>query len=148
MAWQSVNSDTFKPRLSSAELTALQAGHLPDGVTDALSDLVTQVVDEVRGYVQAGGNTLGVAGTLPSRLVSAALSIVRFRLATRLPVASLSTDARRREYEDAMRLLERVAEGRFAVEEPTTGDTESVSGTGPSMTERTRYFDRTSQDGI
>jgi hypothetical protein len=136
-----------KPRLSSTELTALQSVDLPSGVTDALADLVTQVVDEVRGFIQAGGNNLGAAGTLPSRLVSAAISIIRFRLSTRFPVKMLDTDARKREHDDAMKLLDRVADGKFAIEEPATGDTESAGGGGPSMAAKTLERDRASQDG-
>ena len=147
MSWQSITSTTVKPRLSATELSALQSSGLPSGVTDALTDLVTQVVDEVRGYIQAGGFNLGAAGTLPSRLVSAALAIIRFRLSTRFPVKMLDTDARQREYDDAMKLLDRVADGKFAVEEPTTGDTESTGGPEPTMTDRTLTFNRDNQDG-
>lgn len=147
MAWTSLTSATVKPRLSATELSALQSSGLPDGVTDALADLVTQVVDEVRGYVQAGGFNLGAAGTLPSRLVSAATAIIRFRLGTRFPLKMLDTEARQREYDDAIKLLDRVAAGKFAVEEPTTGDTESSGGPGPSLTDKTLTFNRDNQDG-
>lgn len=148
MAWSTVSSSTVKPRLSATELAALQSSDLPSGVTDALADLVTQVVDEVRGYVQSGGFTLGAAGTLPSRLISAAISIIRYRLATRFPVKMLDTEARQREYDDAQKLLDKVAAGKFAIEEPTTADTESSGGPGPSFTDKTLSMNRTSQDGI
>ena len=148
MAWSTVSAATVKPRLTATELTALQTLDLPSGITDALADLITQVVDEVRGYIQSGGNNLGAAGTLPSRLVSAAITIVRYRLATRLPIGVTMTDARRREYEDAMKLLDRVANGGFAIEEPTTADTESAGGAGPSIEGKTLTHDRTSQDGL
>jgi hypothetical protein len=60
----------------------------------------------------------------------------------------LDTDARKREYDGAMALLERVAAGTWTPEEPTTADTESAAGPSPSFTEHDRFFDTDSQDGI
>ena len=148
MAWRIITEADVKTRLAGAELNACQTAALADGQTDPLPDIITAVVDEIRGYIAAGGNTLGAAGTIPSKLISAALAIVRYRLATRLPVRSLLTEERKSENTDAIRLLERVADGKFRIEEATAADTESSSAPGPSMGTKTRNFDRTSQDGI
>jgi phage gp36-like protein len=147
MAWTTITTDLVKTRLAGAEVTSLQTAALASGQTDPLPEIVTQVVDEVRGYVAAGGYTLGAAATIPSKLISATLAITRFRLATRLPRFPFD-DNRRREYEDAIRLLNRVADGKFAVEEPTTTDTETLGAPSPAMTAKTLTMDRTSQDGI
>lgn len=148
MAWQSLTTDDVKTRLAGAEVAALQSAALASGQTDPIPDIITAVVDEVRGYIAAGGITLGAAGTIPSKLVSAALAIVRYRVCTRLPVKSLLTEDRVRENEAAIRLLERVADGKFAVEEPTTADTEAIGAPSPSFAEKTLTFDRDSQEGL
>jgi hypothetical protein len=111
-------------KLSGAELSALQTAALGDGQTDPVPGIVTVVIDEVRGYVAANPrNVLGADGTVPSKLVSAALAIMRHRVCTRLPVKSLLTDERISEKNDAIRLLERTADGKFAIEDPVSGDT-------------------------
>ena len=148
MAWTSVSATTVKPRLSATELTALQTIDLPSGVTDALTDLVSQVVDEVRGYIRTGGFPLGASGTLPAGLVAAAIDITRYRLAARFPVKILDTDQRRRAYEDAIKLLDRVSAGKWTPETPATPDTESAAGLSPDLDAPTLSMDRDSQDGI
>jgi phage gp36-like protein len=148
MAWTTLNAAAVATRLTGPELAALQSAALADGQTDPLPEIVTQVVDEVRGYVAAGGITLGAAGTVPSKLVSAALAIIRYRLATRLPIKSLLTDTRIQENRDAIQLLQRVADGKFLVEEPTETDTESSSAPSPSFGDRTLNYERADQDGI
>ena len=105
MAWQSLTSADVLSKLSGAELSALQTAALGDGQSDPVPGIIQAVVDEVRGYVAANhDNQLGAAGTIPSKLVSAALAIIRHRLCTRLPVASLLTEQRIREKDDAIRL--------------------------------------------
>lgn len=148
MSWQTITTDLVKTRLAGPEVSALQTAALASGQTDPLPEIVTQVVDEVRGYVSAGGYTLGTGATVPSKLLSATLAIIRYRLSTRLPVKSLITEDRKNENDAAIRLLERVADGKFAVEEPETASTEQAGGASPSVTERTRYFSRECQDGV
>ena len=148
MAWISITTDDVKTRLAGAEVTALQSAALAAGQTDPLPEIIAQVVDEVRGYVAAAGATLGAAGTIPQKLLSAALAIIRYRICTRLPVKSFLNEDRVRENDAALRLLEKVADRKFLVEEPTVADTEVGGGPGPSFNEKTRTFDGDSQDGI
>lgn len=116
--WTTLTADDVRTRLAAAELAALQTAALASGQTDPLPEIVAAVTDEVRGYIAANhANELGVAGAVPPRLVSAALAIIRYRLATRLPVKSLLTEDRVKENEAAIRLLERVAAGQFAIED-------------------------------
>lgn len=147
MAWINITEAYVQTRLTGAEVTALKTVALASGQTDPLPEIVEQVVDEVRGHVAAGGNTLGSASTIPEKLLSAALAIIRFRLTTRLPKFT-SDDNRRREYEDAVRLMERVADGKFRVEEPIVEDTEESSGPSPSTSKPDRHFSRDEQEGI
>jgi len=148
MAWQTISTDNVKTRLAGAEVAALQTAALAEGQSDPLPEIVQTVVDEVRGYIAAGGFSLGAAGTLPSKLVSAALAIVRYRVCTRLPVKSLLTEQRVRENDAAVRLLERVADGKFMVEDPVDLDTEASGGASPSFADRDLSYQREDQDGL
>lgn len=126
MSWQTITSDSVLSKLSGAELSAIQTAALGTNQTDPVPGIIAAVVDEVRGYVAANpDNRLGAEGMVPSKLVSATLALIRYRVCTRLPVKSLLTEDRVREKDDAIRLLERVADGRFAVEDPVTGETAS-----------------------
>lgn len=148
MSWQTLSVDNVKTRLTGPELSALQSAALASGQEDPLPEIITTVVDEVRGYISAGGHTLETGTTVPSKLVSASLAIIRYRLATRLPVKSLLDENRIREYQDAVKLLERVADGRFAIEEPVTATSEVQGGSSPSMSSKTRIFTNSDEDGI
>lgn len=130
MSWNIITTDQVKTRLAGAELTALQSAALANGQADPLPEIITQVVDEVRGYIVAGGFSLETGTTVPSKLVGATLDIIRYRLVTRLPARGLLTDERKEEYKNALELLKRVADGGFSVEEPTTPSTESSGRTG------------------
>jgi len=145
--WISITTADIQTRLAGAEVEALRTAALADDQADPLPEIVSQVVDEVRGYVAAGGYTLGDGETVPSKLFSATLAMVRFRCATRLPGYQMDEN-RRREYEDAIRLMERVADGRYAVEEPAAASSEVIGGQSPSVTGKTLSMDRTSQNGI
>jgi hypothetical protein len=124
MSWQTLLTADVLSKLSGPELDALQTAALADGQKDPVPGIILTVTDEIRGYVAANpNNRLGASGTIPVKLVSAALAIIRHRICTRLPVASLLTEQRIREKEDAIRLLERVADNKFAVEDPVTGET-------------------------
>lgn len=148
MAWQEITTDNVKTRLTGSELTALQTAALASGQSDPLPEIISTVVDEVRGYIAAGGFNLEEGSKIPSKLVSAALAIIRYRLATRLPVKSLLDENRVRENEQAITLLGRVADRKFFVEEPTTVEDETIGGPSPAMTTRTRNFDSDDEDGI
>ena len=148
MAWQTLSSENVKTRLTGPELSALQSAALASGQADPLPEIITAVIDEVRGYISAGGHALETGITVPSKLVSASLAIIRYRLATRLPVKSLLDENRVREYQDAQKLLERVADGRFAIEEPVTETTEVQGAPKPSFADKTLSYDRTSEDGL
>ncbi|MBI3986980.1 MAG: DUF1320 family protein [Lentisphaerae bacterium] len=149
MSWSALTETEVTTRLTGAEVTALKSAALAAGQTDPLPEIVQQAVDEVRGYIAAcRTNTLGAAGTIPSRLISAALALIRYRLATRLPVKALLTEDRVKENEAAIRLLERVASCDFVIEDPVTEDTESNPAPAPNMKEKHRHFKRRDQSGL
>lgn len=149
MAWTTITTDDIRARLTGPEMAALQSAALGESQEDPTPEIVAQVIDEARGYIAAGGYTLGAEGTLPSKVKGATLNIIRYRLISRLPVASLMTESRRREYEDAVRLLEQVAAKKFAVEDPVTVADEQAGASSPRFSDTpTRVFSPDVQEGV
>lgn len=149
MPWITMDESRVRSRLSAPELAALKSVALQAGQTSPLPDVIASVTQAVRGYVEAwAANRLGAGATIPSRLESAASALIRFELATRLPVASLLTDDRRKEYDAALQLLRDVAAGRFAVDVPDTISTEAAHSSAPAFIRYPRAFGVADQDGL
>lgn len=123
MGWNTITEDDIRSRLAAAELTSLKTVETVNG-QDVLADLISQVTDEIRGYVSACSiNSLGAEGTIPSRLMTAAVNLVRYRLLNRLPINTPSLlQERKQEYRDSIQLLRDVAACKFQVDDgdPTT----------------------------
>lgn len=149
MSWITITEEDVKTRLAGAELTAFKTAALSPGQSNPLPEIISQVTDEIRGYVAAcAHNTLDAAGTVPPRLLAPALNMIRYRLATRLPgMKGLIDELRQKEYNDALAVLKDVAACRFAVEDPD-GDATSTTSPTPDIVVPTRRFDRCSQEGI
>lgn len=132
MAWSTLAVDDVKTRLAWPELSALLSYHLAPGQSDPIGEVVSGVVNEVRGRVAAcSRNTLGPANTVPDSLSHATLSIIRHRLATRLPGSEqVLDDVRQGEYRDAMELLKLVSKCDFYVEpgNPSTATSSTCGG--------------------
>lgn len=135
--WKAITETEVRTRLTGPEMTALKSAALAEGQTDPLPEIISQVTGEVRGYIAAcPSNRLGPAGTLPPQLEGAALSLIRYRLATRLPTDRLLTDARKRDQEQAVQLCRDVAACRFMVERPPETGPEVVPGFRPRIRPR------------
>lgn len=148
MSWISVTADDIGTRLADPELDSARNALVASG--DPLPGIVSAVVAEVRGYVAAHrSNRLGPPDTIPDELLNAALALVRGRLLSRLPVASLDTDPRRKEVESAERLLREVAAGRFVVSLPAepAPSSDLPAPPRPTWSARPREFTRRHQDG-
>ena len=117
MAWSTLTESQVTSQFSGAEKAAYDAKR----GDDVLSDIITHVVHEVRGYVGVK-HRLASGVTIPDALVSSAIAIVRFRFLNGLPSKSLITDDRRKEYDNALELLRSVAAGNFAIEDVDGGD--------------------------
>jgi hypothetical protein len=147
MAWAVITEADVLTVLSYAELTNFRSISLAGGQADPVSPTIQTVTDMVRGKIEAAAtNTLGATG-VPARLKATALDIIAVRLGLR--VGKAPTDARKALYDDAMKLLEDVADGKFSVEEPATATNETVGLVAPSIsTEREYEYDRDSQLGL
>ncbi len=123
MSWIALTSADLSATLLATEAAALSSFALAPGASDPVATALTATAEEVRGYVSAhAGVAVGQAGTIPSELAGTALALARWRLLTRLATGRaaqvLLTDARRRDYDDAVARLKDVAAGRFFVAPP------------------------------
>lgn len=126
--WITPTISDFKRRFSGAEYEGITTAALADGQEgDAVVEsVITDVVKLIRGKVAAcRNNVLGAGNTIPDELLDAALSIVRWRVLTRLPNTGLADDPRELEYREALGLLDDVAACKFVIEQPETA-TEQV----------------------
>lgn len=117
--WITLTENDVLTRLSAPELKAIKTAATDLGQPSPLPEIIGYVTREVRAYVAAfAGNKLGPEGTIPDELQLAALNRVRYELATRLPVPSLLTDARKDSNADAIAQLRDAAAGRMRVVQP------------------------------
>lgn len=131
MAWIEFQSSDFLNANSAPELEKLRAAATGDAQADPVNAIAAALVDEIRGHV-AVKNTLGPAGTIPQELLACAIDIFRFRATLRVPgLKLLQDDARRTAYNNAVALLQRVAEGRFTVSAPEE-ESEAEMGGAPA----------------
>lgn len=123
MAWRAITDNDIDAVLSSSELASIRA-QATEG-NDPIADSIRLVTDTVRGYISAhAANRLGPAGTLPERLIDAALSLFVVRVYSRTAGLLIDlNDTRKAAAESATELLRDVAAGRFAVELPAEGTT-------------------------
>lgn len=151
MSWITLTEAHLENHLSGDELDALKTESLADGQDSPVDDILTEVTRKVRGYVGANpANTLGEAGTIPDELKDSALQIVKWELINRLPGMSFLADERREDQkDDAIRLLERVADGKFAIAQPETASDEVVNSAHVAVvTSRTKKATSTELNGL
>jgi phage gp36-like protein len=145
MAWITLAETDVLDVLNADELDQYRTLSTQPGQTDPLPGILSNVTNEVRGYVR-NRYELGAAGTIPDALKSAALDIIAWRLANR--VAPSTADKRKPAKDDAIALLKSVAAGEFGIDAPAVSAGETVSAPAPGMTEKTRTWTQTDEDGI
>lgn len=123
MAWTTITEDQVRSQLSEAELAAMRTLSLQGGATDPLIHQITHVTDYVRGFVRQVMD-LEAAGVPPS-LVVPAIDIIVYRILQR--VAPTLAEKRKPLYDEALRLLDKVAKGDF---DPTDGVTANDAAIG------------------
>jgi hypothetical protein len=150
MAWRSITEADLLQRISADELESIREAALGDDQGDPIATHLSQVADYVRGYIAANAaNTLGAAGTIPERLIVPACDYALVNVFSRLSGMLLdANDTRKRASDAAIRLFERVADGHYAVEQPTEAGTEVEASPSPSFTTPTHVFQPSNQDGL
>lgn len=148
MSWIPLTENDVITKLSGPEIAAMKTAALQASQVNPLPGVITQIVKEIRGYIAAcARNTLGDGETIPDELLGAAISRIRFELATRLPVASLLTEDRRTANANALTLLRDVAGCRFLIVGPVIPTTDDIGSPTPRVRQPHRNFSRRDQDG-
>lgn len=150
MSWITLTETNVLTKLSGPEISAMKTAALQSGQANPLTGIISQIVKEIRGYVAAcARNTLGDGETIPDELEGAAISRIRFELATRLPVASLLTEDRKTANANALTMLRDVASCRFNVVQPAEVAEDQAPGSSAEVvTQTTRRATRAKLDGL
>jgi hypothetical protein len=139
MAWITLTETDVVTKLSGPEIAAMKTAALQVAQVNPLPGIIAQVILEIRGYVAAcTRNLLGLGQTIPDELQGAAISRIRFELATRLPVASLLTDDRRTANANAISLLRDVAKCDFLIVAPVDQSPDQPGGASVEVASKTR----------
>jgi hypothetical protein len=126
MSWEQLTTEDVLNQFTISEAAAIrQAQGSGTGSGFPFSNIDTKVgfvIDEVRGYIAAGGYTLDVIdNTIPLSLFEDAIAIVRWRLLIALPsLRQLQTEERKLAFDEALKKLNLIASQKFGVEPPTT----------------------------
>jgi len=122
MSWSAITEAELVTHISGDELEALRAAALAAGQVDPVSVSITQVTDEVRGYVAGcARNELDTDTTkIPDRLMRAACDMTIAEIIGRVPGYELE-EKRQKKYDQAIALMRLVASCKFAIDNPDTG---------------------------
>jgi hypothetical protein len=140
-------------RLTQPEIIALQTKVLAPGQTSPIDDVIIECCDECRGYVANAPRNIpmGSGLSIPSKLKGAVLSLIVVRAASRLPTKIMQTEAREKASNEAIHLLERVADSKFAVDRPSADQidhVESINSAYPAFSANTRRRTFRNQFGV
>jgi hypothetical protein len=147
MAWSIIAADEVLQEFTPAERAALK--NIQADFTDVnLPAILARTVNAARGSIQAGGNTLGDANTIPDQLRGEIIAIARWKLLTAFPqMKALQTAERSRAARDATDLLQLIAS-----QKPDRPRVEVPDGTSPitspAILERDHNMDLSSQEGL
>jgi hypothetical protein len=116
MPWKKPTSDDVLSEFTPSEQTSI--GTLVDD--DTLDLIVFRTVDEIRGFIIAGGYSLDPdPKSIPQGLFNDCISIARWRLLISAPsFKQLQTEERHQLYVDALAKLNKIADQKFSPEPP------------------------------
>ena len=130
--WINLMPEDILTRLAAPEASAVQTVVLATGQENPVAEVINEVSELVRGYTANAPRNLplGSGTSIPYKLKGAAISLIVFRLCSRLPTKILATEQRRQLNDESLHLLERVAEARFAVDRPAPDQIDRVESIG------------------
>ncbi|CAN5545533.1 hypothetical protein BH09VER1_BH09VER1_24590 [soil metagenome] len=147
MSWIAITEADLLTAISGDELTGYREAALADSQADPVQPTIDQVTDLVRGYV--GGyrqNQLGPIGTIPQKLIAPAVDIIVARIPSR--VGRTPKQGRADNRDAAIKLLERVSQGLYDIEEPVVKSEEQPTSARPSFSGRDRRDIRRESSGL
>jgi hypothetical protein len=151
-SWYAPTLPDLQGRISAPELEVYTNSILQQGQPDSVSSIITETVNVIRGYIARGGFRMGAAGTLPREVVHIALDIAKETLFKRTASLNGFSETMRLICADSRKVLEQIAEGKFAVSTPEVGTEDDTMQTAaqveiarPSLR---RQFSRARLDGL
>lgn len=150
MSWRAITETDLLQAISGAELEALRSAALADGQEDPVAPTMADVTEFVRGYIAAcNSNTLGPVGTLPTRLINAAIDLLVVQISARVAGTVIDPNGvRQKASSAAIDLLRDVAACKFRIDVPDEATTEVNASPSPKVKGRPRRFTKGSEDGI
>ncbi len=126
MPWNTLTAADVTAEILPDEVTMLNT---IQGSMTILSTILSTVTAEILAGILVGGNQIGQPGTVPDQIRSDAIALARWKWFCSLPKTDLQSDFRRAQYEEAVKRMEKIREGREKVEIPANPQT----ATGPSF---------------
>jgi phage gp36-like protein len=150
MSWRAPTTADFESAILQDERIAWSTASA-DPATDTTAKAILDATGRFRSALRAGytGN-MGVAGTLPADLITSAMHVAVFYFLGGRGGAQVSED-RRTLYKDAIRLAERIEDGRVAYTDPDDAEAAvapSMAAASPVFRARARLLTRESQGGL
>ena len=149
--WTGLTINDLAVHISAPELAAFTQTILQAGQPDTVSGLINDMIIYVRGFVSRGGNVMGIEGTIPQELTHITIDLVKQHLFNRVASLKIFADSMKDSVTEDMKILERVADGKFNVSLPITSPLYQmqVSASAQIATPRSRVlFSRHRLDGI
>lgn len=118
--WSTIAITDVTDELSPQELNAFNT---IQGQSTTQSNILTRVVNEFRASIEAGGNQLDAAGTVPDQLRNQVIDVCLWRLLKKFPaLKALQTDIRKDAYNEAMKTLKEISkkDSDYRVEPPSS----------------------------
>ena len=126
MPWNTLATTDITAEILPDEVTLLNT---VQGSSSILSAILSTVTAEILAGILVGGNQIGQPGTVPDQIRSDAIALVRWKWFCSLPKTDLQSDFRRAQYDEAVKRLAAIREGKEKVEIPANPQ----NVTGPSF---------------
>lgn len=152
MSWRVLSESDLLTAISPDELAVLRRA-LGGEASDIVQTVLDNLAEEIRGHISASGADLeSTAATIPESLVARAVQIAVMRVSIRAGGVLPDPKGHRKDAHDAaLKFLEdRVATGKFGIDEPTTPSSTARSGrpANPVYTAKDLTLERADQEGI
>jgi hypothetical protein len=126
MPWNTLATTDITAEILPDEVTLLNT---IQGSSSILSAILTSVTAEILAGILVGGNQIGQPGTVPDQIRSDAIALLRWKWFCSLPKTDLQSDFRRAQYDEAVKRMEKIRDGKEKVEIPA----QPQNVTGPSF---------------
>ena len=146
MNWVPVTTNDVLAVLNSTELTTYQTFRPANGQADPLATLIGHVTSEVLGYVRRR-IVPDASGNIPDVCLGHAVSIITWRLMLRCG-SKTNLDSRKQLYDEAVKFLQDIAEGKIALARSSNPSTEITGLPQPAIARNRNPASRWKQDGI